>query len=223
MPSPYDVVPFGIMDIRVDGRTTRWQAHNIQRRAELVDAALRAIRRHGPLVGMDEIAHEAATSKPVIYRHFGDKNGLYSAIVDVVSQRIWEQLGLEDPAKTHPRQLVRALADTYLGLVENEPEIYQFVISRPANEEGQHPLTGITTRIGDRVSELFRAWLTSNGLDPEPANIWGHGVVGFTRAVAARWIVTDLRRPRADAVDYIDRLLAPTFEAMLGQEPVSLS
>lgn len=206
---------FVTMEVVVDGRARRWEAHNLQRRQELIEAALRAIRLNGPMVGMDEIAHEATTSKPVIYRHFGDRNGLYSAIVDVVSERIWLDLDLADPAKADPREVVRALANTYLKLVEQDPEIYQFVISRPSGECGEPPLSGITTRIGNRVSELFRDWLLRNGLDPEPANIWGHGVVGFTRAVAARWIVTKFRRPRAEAVDYIDRLLSPTFDSLL--------
>ncbi|WP_296138066.1 TetR/AcrR family transcriptional regulator [uncultured Tessaracoccus sp.] len=203
------------MDTPVDGRTTRWQAHNEERRRELVVAALRAIRRHGATVGMDEIAHEAGTSKPVVYRHFGDKAGLYQAIVDWVNDFIWGHLNLEDPAHAEPRELVRSLADTYLTLVERDPEVYQFVISRPLVETPMaDPVVSITTRIGNRVAEIFRDWLDANGLDTEPAYIFGHGVVGFTWATADRWIITHLRRPRPDVVDYIDQLFTPAFEGL---------
>ena len=37
--------------------------------------------------------------------------------------------------------------------------------------------------------------------------------VGFIWAVADRWIITNLRRPRAEVVDYIDQLFAPAFAA----------
>ena len=203
------------MDTPVDGRTTRWQAHNEERRRELVVAALRAIRRHGATVGMDEIAHEAGTSKPVVYRHFGDKAGLYQAIVDWVNDFIWGHLNLEDPAHAEPRELVRSLADTYLTLVERDPEVYQFVISRPLVETPMaDPVVSITTRIGNRVAEIFRDWLDANGLDTEPAYIFGHGVVGFTWATSDRCIIPHLRRPRPDVVDYIDQLFTPAFEGL---------
>ncbi|MGH3547151.1 MAG: TetR/AcrR family transcriptional regulator [Pseudonocardiaceae bacterium] len=50
--------------------------HREQRRAALVQAAMRAIRQHGPDVAMDDIATEAGVSKPILYRHFLDKGGL---------------------------------------------------------------------------------------------------------------------------------------------------
>ncbi len=42
-------------------------------RAEIVDAAFRAIDRLGPELSLREIAEEAGTAKPEIYRHFTDK------------------------------------------------------------------------------------------------------------------------------------------------------
>lgn len=163
---------------------------------------------------MDEIAASAETSKTVYYRHFGDRTGLYRAVVEWVHNFIWESLPLGERGTVEPRDLVRRLADVYLSLVEKDPHIYQFVITRPGGETPlDDPVASITTRIGDEVSEHFRAWLVDSGLDPDPANIWGHGVVGFTYAAADRWILTSLRRPRADVVAYIDQLFTPAFEA----------
>ena len=71
-----------------DGRSARWVRHREERRQSLVDAAIRAICRHGATVGMDEIAAEAGTSKTVIYRHFEDRAGLYRAVAQRVDQRV---------------------------------------------------------------------------------------------------------------------------------------
>ena len=60
--------------VKGDGRTTRWDAHRDQRRAELVQAAVRAIDQHGPDVTIADIAAEAGVSKPVLYRYFTDKD-----------------------------------------------------------------------------------------------------------------------------------------------------
>ena len=49
-----------------DGRSTRWDQHRATRRRELVEATLRAIRRHGAGVGMDEHAAMAGTSNTLI-------------------------------------------------------------------------------------------------------------------------------------------------------------
>lgn len=206
------------MKVTTDGRATRWETHNAERRRELIAATLRAIRTHGPNLGMDDIAAAAGTSKTVFYRHFGDKIGLYRGVVEWVHDFIWKRLPLAEAEQIEPRELVRRLADAYLSVVERDPDIYQFVITRPQGETPvDDPVVGITTRIGNELSSAFATWLRTNDLDDQPANTWGHGVVGFIWAVADRWILTNLRRPRADVVTYIDQLFTPAFDAQRSQ------
>ncbi|MEV1243105.1 TetR/AcrR family transcriptional regulator [Nonomuraea sp. NPDC050022] len=52
------------------------------RRKALLDAADRVILREGPEASMAAIAAEAGITKPILYRHFGDKSGLYEALAD---------------------------------------------------------------------------------------------------------------------------------------------
>lgn len=196
-----------------DGRTTRWASHNAARRLELVEAALRAIRRHGHAVGMDDIAAIAGTSKTVYYRHFGDRTGLYSAVVESVHRFIGDKLNASLTSGLAPAELVTGLADAYLGVVEADIEIYRFVTSRPA--DSPDPVLGITNRIGDDVAAAFAQWLRAQGRDPSPASTWGHGVTGFVWAVADRWILTEMRRPRADIVAFVQDLFSPAFTHLI--------
>jgi len=201
-------------DAPVDGRAARWEQHNAERRRALVEEAVRTIRELGPGVGMDEIAAQAKTSKTVLYRHFGDKAGLYREIVSSVHEYILRTLPLEDAERLGPRDLIAELADTYLAVVERDRNLYLFVSSRPTGETPtEDPVATITTQIGNEVAKTFHAWLQNQGRDVEPANIWAHGAIGFIWAVADRWIVTNLRRPRSDVVAYIDQFFAPAFEA----------
>ena len=108
-----------------DGRATRWERHNATRRQRLVQDAVRAIRAHGPGVGMDEIAAQAGTSKTVLYRHFGDKAGLYAAVVESVHDFILRTLPLDEASALEPRELVITLADAYLAELAKvaQPEV----------------------------------------------------------------------------------------------------
>lgn len=197
-----------------DGRTTRWEAHNAQRRSELVAGAVLAIREYGPGVGMDEIAAHIGTSKTVLYRHFGDKAGLYQAVVTWVHEFIVRKLPLDEVEDMNPTEMVTRLADAYLAVVERDRNLYLFVSSRPTGETPtEDPVLSITTQIGNELAEAFRGWLARQGMDEEPANIWAHGAVGYIWAVADRWIVTKLRRPRADVVGHIENFFAPAFAA----------
>jgi AcrR family transcriptional regulator len=208
------------MTSRVDGRDSRWAQHRTQRRRELVDAALRAIRKHGPSVGMDEIASEAGTSKTVVYRHFGDRTGLYVAVVESVDQRILDSLGAAmvgtDPDDA--TALVGAMVDAYLGLVEKDPEIYRFVVTRPLVEGPVtgDPLAEITDRIGAQVARALRSYLLRHGQDASCAETWGRGLVGFVRAAADHWLTSDRPRPRGAVVADVTTLFAPAFNEIGG-------
>lgn len=65
--------------VKTDGRKRRWHQHKVERRNELVDGTIEAIRRHGRFLSMDEIAAEIGVSKTVLYRYFVDKNDLTTA------------------------------------------------------------------------------------------------------------------------------------------------
>ena len=206
-----------------DGRDTRWVEHREARRRSLVEDALRAIRKHGAGVGMDEIATQAATSKTVIYRHFGDRAGLYAAVVDSVHDFIHHDLEaaleLTDPEDLSV--LARDLADAYLGLVERDPEIYRFVLNAPTADPSASidPYGGLPEQIGDHVSSAIAAHLSRQGQDPACAPTWGHGLVGFIRAAADQWMAAEPREPKAVVLARIDSFFTPVLASGLAAVP----
>ncbi len=200
----------------VDGRRARWDEHRVQRRRDLVEASLRAIRRHGAGVGMDEIAAQAGTSKTVIYRHFGDRAGLWSAVVDSVHDYLLSNL--EVPLslnRLEPTALVTGLADAYLAVVERDLEIYRFVVNRPSGEASVNdPVASFTSRIGALLGSLLHTRLGAAGLDPAMADSWGHGIAGCIWAVADAWLASGMERDRAAIVGDIAALVTPTLNAI---------
>ncbi|HQY99018.1 MAG TPA: TetR/AcrR family transcriptional regulator [Propionicimonas sp.] len=204
-----------------DGRDTRWAEHRETRRRELVEDTLRAIRKHGAGVGMDEIAAQAATSKTVIYRHFGDRAGLYAAVLDSVHSFIHRGLAtalqLTDPEDLSV--LAHDLADAYLALVERDPEIYRFVLTPPSPDASIDPYGGLPEIMGDHVGEAIAEHLVRHGQDPACAATWGYGLVGFIRAAADRWMAGEPREPREVVLAHLDAFFTPALASGLAAVP----
>lgn len=191
-----------------DGRDRRWDDHRAERRRALVEATLKAVRRHGSGAGMDEIAAVAGTSKTVLYRHFGDKGQLYAAVTEAVHGHIARDLQASvervgtDPAGGGARAAVAAAVDAYLALVERDPEVYRFVVERPLlggtqSPDGTDPVRGLVAMVADQVG----ATLAAAGVAPGRASTWGHALVGMVRAAADQWIDSPSPAPRHELVD----------------------
>src|SRR5437763_10966100 len=54
-----------------------------ERRQQLLDVARALFAEKGfDATSIEEIAHRAGVSKPVVYEHFGGKEGIYAVVVD---------------------------------------------------------------------------------------------------------------------------------------------
>ena len=77
---------------------------------------------------MDEIASEAGITKPVLYRHFGDKDGLYEALTERYIGEL--EVALRPATRAgDPRSRLAATIDAYLSYVEREPDRYRFLLA----------------------------------------------------------------------------------------------
>lgn len=193
---------------RVDGRSARWAAHRAARRTELIDAAIKAVSRHGAAVGMDQIAAVANTSKPVIYRYFADKDDLYRAITQRVVGQVLDTLASVLESKPEPRELFHAGIDAYLGLLEANPELYRFVAQHPlvpAGDTGRPTdFSSVVARmLGTRMEEHLREL----GLAPEFAHPWSECIVGFLDGATVWWLDHRDAMTRAQLADYLSSLL----------------
>jgi AcrR family transcriptional regulator len=161
---------------------------------------------------MDEIASEAGITKPVLYRHFGDKDGLYEAL----TRRYVDDLAraIRPTAKTNDgRSRLAAAIDAYLAYVEREPERYRFLL-----HAGEQPRTAPIVadfrrrHIADcaftAVDNLRRA-----GLDPGFAEPWAQCVNGMVRAAGVSWLETR-SLARAQLVDYLTTILWDGYRSL---------
>jgi AcrR family transcriptional regulator len=193
-------------------RDTERQLRRERRREELLDAADRIVQRSGHAFSMDEIASEAGITKPVLYRHFGDKDGLCEALTE---RYVVELRGILRPATEtdDPRSRLAATIDAYLSYVEREPDRYRFLLAA-----AEQPRTAVLVadfrreHIGScaftSVAKLERA-----GLDPGFAEYWAQCVSGMIRAAGSSWLENrSLSRQRL--VEYLTTVLWDGFDAL---------
>jgi AcrR family transcriptional regulator len=208
----------------VDARRSRWDGHRRTRRAELVEAAVRAIRRHGPNVGMDDIAAEAGVTKPVLYRHFTDKADLYLTVGRQVADSLLASVQAELDRGREPLEHLAAVIDAYLAAIEAEPELYRFVTRRDFADRPVEPdlVTDYTARLAGHVTRIVADHLRAAGLDPAPAGPWGHGVVGMVHA-AGEWWLDHRAMSRGALTAHLTTLVWNGFAGVVGLPPTPVA
>lgn len=178
------------------------------RRAELLDAADRVIRELGPDASMTAIAAEAGITKPILYRHFGDKAGLYRALAERYATPVFTELNAVLSTLTDREQRMRTTIDTYLRFIESAPQLYRFLMHRALREQPgvASSIAAFTSVIAAAIAEIITREV---GLKPEQsrsARAWAHGVVGIVQLTGDWWLETR-EMTREQVVDHISALL----------------
>ena len=158
-----------------------------ERRTELLDAAMRVIRREGDQVAMEDIAAEAGISRPILYRHFGDARGLYDAVARRYSEDLVARLvAVDNVYLSTGRALLHRQVVTFLGLVADDPNLYRFLVRRAPARPGRG--AAARTRLSLLVADRATLFLTQSGWDQATAVVAGDLLVGGLEATADRWL-----------------------------------
>ncbi|MFD5702672.1 TetR family transcriptional regulator [Streptomyces lasiicapitis] len=170
-----------------------------QRRRELLEAADRVVLRDGPGASMNAIAAEAGITKPILYRHFGDKGGLYAALAKRHTDALLAALRAALDAPAERRERVEATLDTYLAAIEARPQVYRFLMHpSEASQAGDQTGEGgfdvglhsvpLLRRLGEELAEVIEERVDLGPDSTQLARVWGHGIVGMMHAAGDWWL-----------------------------------
>ena len=191
-----------------DARRDRWRSHRAARRAEFVEAAMRALAEHGPDVGMDHIAAEAGVTKPVLYRHFTDKADLFVALGQRGTEILFDRLIPAMNNEEAPVPRIRKSLDAFFSTVEEHPNLYRVLVRRSfakATVE-QDIVAEDKELIASALAALLGDYLRSLDIDSGGAEPWGHGIVGMVQNVSEWWL--ERRTMSRDAVvEYLTQII----------------
>jgi AcrR family transcriptional regulator len=191
-------------------------ARRAERRAGLLDAAVEVVRREGPGVSMETIAAEAGVTKPIVYRHFGDRHGLVAAVAERFAHDLLAELRSSLARETDPRELLAGTIDAYLAFVERDPNVYLFLCQRvPSESDAASQFHGFVRQIASEVAVVLGERLRAAGADSGPAEPWAYGLVGMVQ-LAGDWWIERRSLPRARLVEYLTRLVWDGLDAVAG-------
>ena len=135
---------------------------SLQRREQLIEVGRSLFAAKGfEAVSVEEIAAHAKVSKPIVYEHFGGKEGLYAVIVDREMRALTGTLtaALDDPT-VHPRQIVERTALALLTYIEENAEGFQVLVRDSPSTDPSGSFSSlmgdIAVRVEDILSETFK-------------------------------------------------------------------
>jgi AcrR family transcriptional regulator len=200
-----------------DGRRTRWEDHRESRRVELVEAAVRAIDRHGADAGIAEIATEAGVSKPVLYRFFADKDDLHAAVGQWGADQLISRLAPIALRDAPLEDRCREGAAAFIDLIDAHPHVFRLVVRRPVDSPRD-----ARALIAAQLSRWLGGALRSVGADAGGAEPWAHGLVGQGLATGEWWLERRTMSRKAVA-GYLATFIWHAFEGIAREYGVDLA
>lgn len=179
------------------------------RRASIIAAAKVVIARDGPAVSMQAIATEAGVTKPILYRAFGDRHGLVATLAQEFADELSAGLDaalalvgdLGDPdvrQAIEPRRVVVAAVDSYVRLIDRDPNLYRFITERLGDDTAIAPIDTLARTVALTLGGALRAVDGDSGA----AEPWAHGLIGMVHT-AGDWWVTRRTISREQLVEYL--------------------
>ena len=177
-----------------------------ERREQLIEIARHAFAERGfDGTAVEEVANRAEVSKPVVYEHFGGKEGLYAVVVD---REVTQLLALIRGSLTEgsSRELLEQAALALLGYIEEHPEGFRILVrDSPIGSQGAsfQSIIGDTAR---RVEGILADQFKARGLDQRTAPMYAQMLVGMVGTTGQWWLSADRRPDRAVVAAHIVNL-----------------
>src|ERR1700733_1654228 len=169
-----------------------------ERREQLLDVGRRLFDERG-FEGtlIEEIAAKAGVSKPVVYEHFGGKEGLYAVVVDREVDRFLEMatdlLGGPDTMEKF-----EVAAVSLLHYIENNSDGFRILVRDSHPASGSGTFASLISDIAGQVEYLLADVLKERGYDPKLAPMYSQMLVGMVAFTGQWWL--DARKPELEEV-----------------------
>jgi len=190
-----------------------------QRRQQLLDIGRELFGQKGfEATSIEEIAARADVSKPVVYEHFGGKEGLYAVVVDREMQLLLDRFtsALAEPGR--PRDLLERAALVLLDYIEDDTDGFRVLTRDAPVTSGAGSFSSLIGEVASKVEHLLGRQFDSRGYDPQLAELYSQALVGMVALVGQWWL--DTRSPGKQEVAAHLVNLAYNGLAHLDHEPI---
>ena len=168
---------------------TKQRLSGADRRVQLMDVARAVFARHGyDATSIEEIAREAGVTKPVVYEHFGSKEGIHAAVV-TREMDLLVTLVSAGIAQGTPRQLFEAAVLAYLTYVDENPDGFAVLTRDGSTAHARRGMTRVIDDLADRIGDVFAAQFKHLGYSVKVAPIYTNALIGMVTQVGQWWAV----------------------------------
>jgi len=197
--------PATIAPVPAATTTVRGRMSGAERRAQLIEVGRKLFAEKGfDGTSVEEIASKAGVSKPVVYEHFGGKEGLYAVVVDREMQRLL--LGVTSALTAgHPRELLEQAALGLLDYIDDNADGFRILVRDSSVGTSTGSFASLINDIASQVEHLLVTEFKSRGFDAKYAPMYSQMLVGMVALTGQWWL--DVRKPKkADVAAHLVNL-----------------
>ncbi|MFH8286435.1 TetR family transcriptional regulator [Streptomyces antibioticus] len=175
-------------------RARRTRMTGAERRQQLLEIGRTLFAAKGfEGTSVEEIAAKAGVSKPVVYEHFGGKEGLYAVVVDREMRRLLDMVTSSLTAG-HPRELLEQAAFALLDYIEEYTDGFRILVRDSPIPQSTGTFASLISDIATQVEDILGREFKNRGFDPKLAPLYAQALVGMVALTGQWWL--DVRRPK---------------------------
>ncbi|HEX4251419.1 MAG TPA: TetR/AcrR family transcriptional regulator [Pseudonocardia sp.] len=168
------------------------------RREQLIEVARELFAERGfDGTSIEEVAQRGQVSKPVVYEHFGGKEGLYAVVVDREMRRLLDRI-VSALSAGHPRELLLQAADAFLGYIDENAGGFRVLVRDSPASGGSGMFSSLLGDIAGQVEHVLGREFALRGVDASLAALYSQALVGMVALTGQWWL--DVRSPGRDEV-----------------------
>ncbi|GAA0978993.1 TetR/AcrR family transcriptional regulator [Streptomyces rhizosphaericus] len=165
-----------------------------ERREQLLDIGRALFAERGfEGTSVEEIAAKAGVSKPVVYEHFGGKEGLYAVVVDREMRRMLDMVTTSLTAG-HPRELCEQATFALLDYIEEYTDGFRILVRDSPVAQSTGTFASLISDIATQVEDILGLEFKARGFDPKLAPLYAQALVGMVALTGQWWL--DVRKPK---------------------------
>jgi AcrR family transcriptional regulator len=162
-----------------------------ERREQLLEVARETFGERGyEATSIEEVAARAEVSKPVVYEHFGGKDGLYAGVVDREMRLLLERFESALSSGGSLRALLERAALVLLDYIEEDTDGFR-VLTRDSPGTGTTgAFSSLIGEVARRVEHILVRQFADRDHDTRLAGLYSQALVGMVALVGQWWLET---------------------------------
>jgi AcrR family transcriptional regulator len=170
-----------------------------ERREQLLDISRRLFAERGlDGTSIEEIAARADVSKPVVYEHFGGKEGLYAVVVDREVERFIAMATRLLAGEDNTTEKFEVAAVELLRYIQDNSDGFRILVRDSNPSSGSGTFASLISDIANQVEYILGDVLKERGYDPKLAPLYAQMLVGMVAFTGQWWL--DARKPELEEV-----------------------